>query len=157
MILYHGSNIEIGEIDLWKSKPFKDFGRGFYVSTDKLQAEQLAEFKSLTLGGNPVTTTFEFDESLLTDGSLKHLRFEHYSKEWAEFVFENRRNASSFDNAYDVIYGPIANDRVGLQIQKLEDGSINKDEFLNRIKYFKGITFQYFFGTELAISKLRKL
>lgn len=29
MILYHGSNVEFDSIDLLKSKPNKDFGKGF--------------------------------------------------------------------------------------------------------------------------------
>ena len=58
---------------------------------------------------------------------------------------------------YDIVYGPIANDKVGLQIRKLKDGSIDKTEFLNRLKYMKGITFQYYFGTEEAIKHLIKL
>ena len=37
MILYHGSNIEISEIDLQKSKPNKDFGRAFYLSDNESQ------------------------------------------------------------------------------------------------------------------------
>lgn len=28
MILYHGSNLKIKEIDLSKCKPYKDFGKG---------------------------------------------------------------------------------------------------------------------------------
>ena len=32
MKLYHGSNVEIKDIDLNKSKPNKDFGQGFYLS-----------------------------------------------------------------------------------------------------------------------------
>ena len=32
MILYHGSNRLITNIDLSKSKDFKDFGRGFYLT-----------------------------------------------------------------------------------------------------------------------------
>ena len=32
MILYHGSNITIERIDLDKSRPNKDFGKGFYLS-----------------------------------------------------------------------------------------------------------------------------
>ena len=35
MILYHGSNMEISEIDLAKSRPYKDFGKAFYLSSDK--------------------------------------------------------------------------------------------------------------------------
>ncbi len=35
--LYHGSNVEIEQIDLSKSRPFKDFGRAFYLSVDVLK------------------------------------------------------------------------------------------------------------------------
>lgn len=157
MILYHGSNVPIERIDLWKSKPYKDFGRGFYLSDNIEQAEMLARFRTLTLGGNVVVTKFLFDEKSLADGSLKYLHFEEYSEDWAKFVFKNRREALMLQSDYDVVYGPIANDRVGFQIQKLEDGSINFPEFLNRIKYMRGITFQYFFGTELAVSHLKRL
>ena len=56
MILYHGSNIAIEEINLEKSRPCKDFGRGFYLSEDEEQAKQMAIFKALTLGGEPIVT-----------------------------------------------------------------------------------------------------
>ena len=42
MILYHGSNLKINEIDLSKCKPYKDFGQGFYCTTIKKQAEFMA-------------------------------------------------------------------------------------------------------------------
>ena len=42
MKLYHGSTVEIKEIDIAKSKPNKDFGRGFYLSADRMQAQRLA-------------------------------------------------------------------------------------------------------------------
>lgn len=65
MILYHGSNVDITQIDLTKSKPNKDFGCGFYLSADKEQAEKLAEYKAFQLGGSPILNTFEFDENLM--------------------------------------------------------------------------------------------
>ena len=40
--LYHGSNIKIEVPDLIQSKPFKDFGKGFYLSPDKQQAWDMA-------------------------------------------------------------------------------------------------------------------
>ena len=46
MILFHGSNIEIDEIDLSKSKPGKDFGKGFYLSDTEDQAIEMARFKA---------------------------------------------------------------------------------------------------------------
>ena len=43
MILYHGSNLKISKIDLSKCRPYKDFGKGFYCTTIKKQAEFMAE------------------------------------------------------------------------------------------------------------------
>lgn len=155
MILYHGSNIIIEKIDLTRSKPNKDFGQGFYLSDNETQAQEMAVFKSMQLGGEPVVSKFEFNEELMSSDSLKNRIFEDYSEEWADFVFANREGG--FVEKYDIVYGPIANDKIGLQIRKLKDGSIDKAEFLNRLKYMKGITFQYFFGSKKAIKHLKKL
>ena len=43
MILYHGSNTKINEIDLSKCKPYTDFGQGFYCTTIKKQAQFMTE------------------------------------------------------------------------------------------------------------------
>ena len=59
MILYHGSNVAIEQIDLNASRPGKDFGRGFYLSAEKEQAVELAESKVAFLGGEPIVTAFE--------------------------------------------------------------------------------------------------
>ncbi len=158
MKLYHGSTVEIVDIDLSKSKPNKDFGRGFYLSADKLQAQRLAGYKAFQIGGTPVINSYEFDEKLLIDGSLKTLEFKEYSKEWAEFVFANRQSASGESaHGYDVVIGPIANDKVGVQVRKYLDKEISIEVFLENLKYMKGVTFQYFFGTDRAIKFLKKI
>ena len=64
---------------------------------------------------------------------------------------------TSFSDTYDIVYGPIANDKIGLQMRKLKDGNIDKAEFLNRLKYMQGATYQYYFGTESAIKYLKRL
>lgn len=155
MILYHGSNVAIDHIELEKSKPFKDFGQGFYLSENEGQALDMAQLKALTFGGKPFVSKFEFDTSLMHNSDLRIKIFKEYSEEWADFVFANREGTDV--EHYDIVYGPIANDKVGLQIRKLKDGSIDKTEFLNRLKYMKGITFQYYFGTERAIKHLIRL
>jgi len=156
--LFHGSTVTIDSIDLTKSRPNKDFGRGFYLSADEKQAWRMAEFKALTEGGNPVMNVFLFDEKLMTSGELKVKSFESYNKEWAEFIFLNRNNkANTCAHDYDIVFGPIANDRVGVQIGKYEAGDITLEQFLENLKYMKGVTCQYYFGTELAISKLQKI
>lgn len=59
MKLYHGSNITIKQIDLSMCKPYKDFGKGFYLTEIKEQAEQMAKRTSAIYGGIPVITEFE--------------------------------------------------------------------------------------------------
>ena len=43
MIVYHGSNIKIENIDLKKCRPHRDFGRGFYVTKFRKHAEKMAK------------------------------------------------------------------------------------------------------------------
>lgn len=143
------------QIDLSRSKPNKDFGKGFFLSEDESQARDMAVFKSMQLGGEPIVTKFEFYETLMTESSLRIKIFNEYSEEWANFVFANRDGIPT--EQYDIVYGPIANDKVGIQIRKLKDGSINKKGFLTRLKYMKGVTFQFFFGSEAAIKYLKSI
>lgn len=158
MKLYHGSTIEIERIDLSCSRPNKDFGKGFYLSAEKEQTMRMARFKSLTEGGQPILNTYEFDERVMTDGSLRVLTFDGYTRSWAEFIFLNRNNPHDLPaHDYDIVFGPIANDRVGVQIGKYEAGDITLDQFLQNLKYMKGETYQYYFGTELAITNLKKI
>lgn len=158
MILYHGSNQVIDKISLSKSRPNKDFGRAFYLSASLQQAEEMALFKSEVEGGTPVVNKFTFDETIIKSPSFRILTFEEYSEEWARFVFANRDSANSEAvHNYDIVYGPIANDRVGRQIANLKDGYIDFKTFIERLKFMKGITFQYAFCSNKAISQLVKI
>ncbi len=158
MKLYHGTYTDFDSIDLNKSNKGKDFGKGFYVSDNYEQAYNMAVFKSLQFKREPIVLTYEFDESLLKNGDLIFLKFEEYTQQWAEFILKNRTNDDDKNiHQYDVVYGPIANDKVGVQIRNLMEQNIDLEVFLQRLKYMHGITFQYFFGTEKAISKLVRI
>ena len=145
MILYHGTNQAFDKIDLKKSRPNKDFGRGFYLSADYKQALRMAQVKVDQLEtGSPTVLTYEIsDEKLKT---LNIRRFENYSEEWARFILMNRNNPVDVPaHDYDIVIGPIANDRVGLQT------------LVRNLQYMKGITIQYFFGTERAVNLLHRI
>ncbi len=158
MRLYHGTVYDITGIDLSKSNSAKDFGRGFYLSPDRKQAENWAEFKSIQLSKTPKVYEFEFNEKLIKDNELSIKRFDGYTEEWAEFIFANRKNLSKQNiHHYDIVIGPIANDKVGIQIRNYIEGNISFEVFIERLKYMRGITFQFFFGTEKAIDYLIKL
>ena len=157
MILYHGTNVAFDSIDLSKSKPNKDFGQGFYLSADYDQAMAMAKVKVDQLEyGSPVVLAFEVDESQMNQ--LKILRYNEYSEQWAEFILLNRRNDTDHPvHDYDIVFGPIANDRVGVQLWKYETQSIDLPTLVRNLQHMKGITFQYFFGTEAAIKLLKRL
>jgi len=159
MILYHGSNIAIDVPELSKSKPYKDFGRGFYLSPDRRQAERLAEQRTLIMqSGEPTVSSFEFDEALLQSDELNVKVFEEYSEEWAEFVLMNRDVAVAQPcNNFDIVYGPIADDGVTFQLRRYKAGAITLKELVDELKYSRGITFQYYFGTQHALEKLIRL
>lgn len=157
MILYHGSNVSFEEIDLSKSKPNKDFGQGFYLSADYEQALAMAKIKVEQLEcGKPTVLEFEVDEEQMS--TLNVLRYHEYSEEWAKFILQNRRNAENTPaHDFDIVYGPIANDRVGVQLWRYETRSIDLPTLVRNLKHMKGITFQYFFGTERAIKLLKRI
>lgn len=156
MILYHGSTTIIDRIDLFHSRPNKDFGIAFYLSADEKQALEMAEFKADFEGGTPVVNAYKFDEQLFQTMSYK--AFDGYSAEWAHFVYAHRTepNGRTLHN-FDIVYGPIANDRIGAQITRYKQGYITFDEFLRRIQYIHGITFQYAFCTQRAIDQLIRI
>ena len=158
MILYHGTNAEFTCIDLANCKPFKDFGRAFYLSESRGQAEEVSVSRATFFGGHPIVHSYEFDETLLHSGTLKVKRFEGYTREWADFIFMNR-NSSTPDamHDYDIVYGPIANDRVGVQIRRFQDKAIDIDQFVAALQYMRGITCQYAFCTDKAIQTLQRL
>ena len=140
-----------------KSKPNKDFGRGFYLSADYEQALNMAKVKVDQLEtGFPVVQSYLVEDDALN--ALSVLRFNGYSEEWAKFILLNRNNPTEKPvHEYDVVIGPIANDRVGVQLWRYENRSIDLSTLVRNLQYMKGVTLQYFFGMERAIKQLKRI
>lgn len=154
MILYHGTNVQFGVIDLSKSRVGKDFGVGFYLTPDEAVAQRQGQRKYVQFGsGTPTVMSYSWEPS----EELKILKFDNYCLEWAEFILANRNNKTRVQaHEYDVVIGPIADDTVGFQIRRVEDGIISMTQFLEEIKY-NVVTIQYLFATEKAIKTLKLL
>ena len=159
MKLYHGSNVSVEVPDLSFSKPDKDFGKGFYLSADRRQAVEMAEQKlSQIKSGSVCVSTFLFDENLLHSDELKVKIFDDYSEEWTNFVLANRTQGSKKPvHDYDIVYGPIADDGVTFQLRRYMGGVISLQRLVEELHYAKGITFQYYFGTERALNTLKRI
>lgn len=157
--LYHGSNVEIDQIDLSLSRKGKDFGCGFYLNANKQQAIEMAVRTTNRMRtGSPIVSAFEFDDSVLSKNDLNIKIFNGYSVEWAEFILMNRKNLSeSPAHPYDIVIGPIANDTVGVQIRRFIMGYISIERLIEELKFKGNHSVQYFFATEAAINLLQKV
>ena len=155
MILYHGSNTKIEKIDLSKCRPYKDFGKGFYLTEIREQAEKMASRTAHIYEGEPIVTEFEFDESALSKLSVK--QFDGPNEEWALFVLANRsKGHEQPTHSYDIVIGPVADDDIAQLFRNFNDGFINLTMLVEGLKY-KKVSSQYFFHTEAAIKYLRRL
>jgi hypothetical protein len=156
MTLYHGTNVDFDLIDIEKSNPYKDFGKGFYLTDIKEQAERMALRKVKFFGGVPVIQVYDFDEGDLQRENLKVKFFSEPSEEWAVFIHNNRNRTLDFRHDYDVVIGPIANDGVAYLLGRYEEGTITLPELVRGLEY-KQLNNQYFFGTQKALDLLRRV
>ena len=156
MTLYHGTNVDFDLIDIEKSNPYKDFGKGFYLTDIKEQAERMALRKVKFFGGVPVIQVYDFDEGDLQREDLKVKFFSEPSEEWAVFIHNNRNRTLDFRHDYDVVIGPIANDGVAYLLGRYEEGTITLPELVRGLEY-KQLNNQYFFGTQKALNLLRRV
>lgn len=164
MILYHGSNVPIGEVDLGKCRPYKDFGQGFYLTSLRHQAESMARRTARIQGsGGATVTAFELDDDW-RDSALSILSFEGPSREWAQFIVNNRdRGFTDLSsmlcnrlNQYDIVFGPVANDAIVASFQLYQDGRTGIDDLVERFKY-RELPDQYSFHTPASLELLKNL
>lgn len=162
MVLYHGSNTKVDEIDLSKCRKYKDFGQGFYCTTIKKQAEFMAERVEKREGGTKIVNTFELDESIFEDKELNIKKFDKPSKEWATFILNNRdrdfkdigSKECNTDNKYDLVIGPVADDDIIVLFRTFVNGLIDIDTLIRELTY-KELTDQYSFHTEKSLKYLK--
>ena len=65
MKLYHGSNLDINEIDLSKCRPYKDFGQGFYLTELEDQAVKMAKRVARLFFCFSIVNVYSFDKKTL--------------------------------------------------------------------------------------------
>lgn len=157
MLLYHGTNQDITEINLTAGLKHKDFGQGFYLTPNLLTAERMAKKKAKFNGGSPTVISYEYDEHCESSNlKIKHFP-EQATAEWIRFISQNRdRNASHVPHNYDIVIGPIADDGVVLQLSNYRDEILTPEEAAKRLQD-KYMDQQYYFGTEAALKQLRKI
>ena len=151
MTLFHGGT-DIVESPLIRQHILgRDFGRGFYCTDIRSQAESWARRQGRIRKQGALINVYEFD----MDRSRENLRinfFEDYSLEWLELVI-NCRKSPLYDHGFDIVYGKIANDDVGETIQAVLDGLMPPAFALERLA-FMHTNNQYCFCTEKSLEYL---
>jgi len=137
MQVFHGSDVRIEKIDLAKGEFFKDFGRGFYVTNVREHAYQRAiDVANRNKSGKPVVTEFKYAESYPVTVGMNIKKFESVSKEWVEFVMLNRnRYISHPAHTFDIVEGPIADDKMVIQIRLYTQGKISIETLIDKLTY----------------------
>ena len=147
MFLFHGSYCPVESIDLNKCIPGKDFGQGFYVTSDARQARNFIEAslsKAHDRGDALWGQNFGYVSSFrYRDAGLAAYHFETTNREWLWFVSLNRKHqlAKRLKNKIDkaifnaeIISGKIANDQTNPTILAYLNGlygDIMTDEAVN--------------------------
>lgn len=152
MKLYHGSLEVIEYPEILPSNRTLDYGKGFYTTTSEKQAKDWAQRRMMeTHSFAGYVNIYDFEEKKLSE--FKSLLFSEPTKEWAEFVMANRTD-KDYTHDFDIVYGPVANDRVYLQFGLYEAGAIGIDTLIRELKTYKLVD-QYLFHTEKSLSALR--
>lgn len=151
MKIYHGSLEVIERPLILQPNRLLDYGKGFYTTTSKRQAIEWVGRRMLENNATwGYVNVYELDEEKLSD--LKKLVFSEPTEEWANFVMANRTQ-KGFTHDYDIVYGPVANDKVYLQFGLYESGAIGIETLIRELKTYKLVD-QYLFHTEKALAAL---
>lgn len=152
MKVYHGSLEIVDHPRILKPNRKLDYGSGFYTTTSEKQSgEWVVRRMNENSASHGYVNIYELDKNILSE--LKSLLFSEPNEEWAEFVMANRTQ-NGFTHGYDIVYGPVANDRVYLQFGLYESGVISLETLIRELKTYKLVD-QYLFHTDKALTALR--
>ena len=167
--LYHGSYAIVSKPDLKECKEGKDFGRGFYVTTDFDQARRFVNTAvGKALKNGIIADSFKgYVNTYIYNGKnqLKKYLFETADSEWLHCVAAHRRSKTLAKELerweeYDLIAGKIANDNTNQVITAYINGLYGKvgsesaDLIAIGLLNPENLTDQICFRTQRALSAL---
>lgn len=140
--LYHGSDCVVKNPNLKVCKKGKDFGQGFYFTSDKNQA---IKFAKIVARRNGKTKGFVSVYKLFKFHGIACYEFKTTDIEWLNCIVGNRdiryHNLKKKWDSYDVIIGKIADDDTAQVINAYMSGAYgeiaSKDAINIAVKMFK--------------------
>ena len=131
MIVYHGATQRVEHPVSNFGRPNLDFGRGFYLTDLRDQAEEWARRQADSRAESPVLNVYSFDREAAVE-EYKYLHFPAYDKAWLHFIVDSRNGRMPWAG-YDIIEGGIANDRVIDTVNLFSLGLMDEDTALFRL------------------------
>ena len=152
MIFFHGSYTPVEKIELDMCSNAKDFGKGFYLTSDENQAKGFIKtsIRKAVFAGDILTgqnygfvSAFRFNMPLNNKECVQVYEFATTDREWLWFIAQNRRErlAAQLKPMIDpiifdaeVIIGKVANDKTNATIMAYLAGlygEVNTEEAAN--------------------------
>ena len=151
MIVYHGSSEIVKQPDVLHSYRALDFGKGYYVTSVREQAERWARRKADLTGGKAIVNQYRMSDN--TSGLLVKTIPDDLI-EWIDFVCDCRDDKTTYQQ-YDLIIGKVANDRVFRVVDMYHSGIWDRERALKEIRAYPDYD-QIAFVSQKAVDQLLK-
>lgn len=129
MRLYHASAVIVERPDVYHSREHLDFGRGFYLTVLRHQAEKYAR-RFLFRSGKAYINEYILDDEL---PGFTRKKFDKYDAGWLDFVGNCRKGIRQ--QTFDIVEGGIANDKVFNTIDLYFSGNMSREDALGRLAF----------------------
>ena len=150
--LFHGSTVAVRKPSLRPGRPNADFGKGFYTTSNNEQAVRWAHIKQeREESRRAIVSVYEFDETLLDREDVNIRRFIGADEPWLYFVTDCRKSRR---HNYDLVQGPVANDKVFTTVNLFESGVLSANAAILQLKAYKTYD-QLSFHTQKVIESLK--
>lgn len=154
MKLYHGSTVAVRKPSFRPGRSNADFGKGFYTTGNLEQAVRWAHIKQeREEAQRAIVSVYEFDEALLDSLDQRIRKFTGADEDWLYFVADCRK---SRPHDFDLVQGPVANDRVFTTVNLFESGVLSAEAAILQLKAYKTYD-QLSFHTDRVIKTLKFL
>lgn len=154
MILYHGSTEKVEKPSYHRCRSNTDFGKGFYTTTNLEQAIKWARLKQERAGkGQAIVSVYEIDDALFErTNEFEILQFTGPDITWLNFVTANRKGVQAVH--YDIVLGPVANDRLYATLALYEQGILSANAAIEQLKTHL-LFDQVSFHSQIAMNMLK--
>lgn len=123
--VYHGGTEPIKNPLVSAGREGLDFGKGFYVTLLREQAELWADRMARQRKGDKILSVYELDIEAIR-ARYSYLFFSHYDADWLNFIANSRTGKTPW-KGYDCIEGGIANDRVIDMVEAYIAGTVTAE------------------------------